>query len=685
VGFESPILLFGLAGMAAPVAIHYYLRRHAPVVTMDAVVRLVLSGGRTKLRLRLVHALLLASRVLIVGLLALLFARPYLRLPAVAGMAAEHPVEFAIVLDTSMSMRLSSGGETSWARARAHVAKTLSELPPESRVHVVLATRPPESFPAAGPGVDADAATRYVSRLGPGLSGADLGAAIRLAARRVRAGEHRDRRLVVVSDFFDHAQGAALSPEDVVGIEVMAVDLSPQGPVANRAMVAATASAAPDAGPSHVRVRAVIGNDQDRPLGDVVTVRVGETRVARHVTCEARSRCAQEFLVGVEQGALAGEVRLRPDDLPDDDQRYFQLAPRNQDAVLLVDGEPGRREDRDEVFFLSRALSARVGDEAGFAVTTVRPEELSPLHLSAVGTVVLANVAHLLPEQVQAVAAFVASGRGLLVTVGGGMAQERAVSLAPGLLPAGLRDVVDFGVGGARPGRSIAWVAAGHPAVDGLLGGPGSLSTGSITRYAVLEPGWPAGTSVIASLDNGAPILVERRLGRGAVLTLLTSIDRDWNDLPLRPAFAPFVRQVMGWLRAVGGTGGRSSIDVGEPRRVEVPDGFTHAVVTPPSGEPVRLPATEDFARTRQPGVYRVELYAAGRPEPARQDVFVANPPPEESDLRRATGVPAALRATRPVGTDSSPQPVRKVALGPGLLLALLGLLLGEAYLRGKA
>jgi hypothetical protein len=71
-----------------------------------------------------------------------------------------------------------------------------------------------------------------------------------------------------------------------------------------------------------------------------VTVRIGPAGTARKVQCASGARCTLEFLLEVEEGATVGEARLPPDELPDDDARWFVLAPRNRDAVLVVDGSP---------------------------------------------------------------------------------------------------------------------------------------------------------------------------------------------------------------------------------------------------------------------------------------------------------------------------------------------------------
>lgn len=681
-GFESPWLLLGLLGVAVPLLLHWYLRRTAPVVALDAVMRLVLHGAGATRRLRLVHVVLLTVRALIVASIALLFARPFLRVPATGG-AGERPVGAAIVLDDSMSMRLASEGGTSWERGRETALKALKELPAESVAFVVLASRPVTTVPDDASGWDAARAVRYVEGLSATRAGTDLPAAVRAAVARVRASPQRDRRVVVISDFYDHAVTGFPDAEELAGIEIVPVDVSPAGPLRNRAVVDVLAAPAPDLSPGRVRVRVVVSNGGTEPMSEVLSVRAGAAAAARRVECPGRERCAEEFLLEVPEGVRVGEARLPLDDLPDDDVRWFSLAPQDRDAVLLVDGSPYRRTGEGEAFFVGRALGLRAGSDPGFVVTTVRHDELSPLHLAAVGTVGLLNPGSLTAERARALADFAASGGGLLLAAGSNADPDAWSAGQATLLPAPVRAVVDLGGPASPTARSVARVDASHPAVAGL----GTfLAEAKVGRLLLLDDGWPAESRVIASLDGGAPVLVERRLGRGTVLIWLSSLDLDWTDLPLRPAFAPFLRQAFAYLRDAGGPRPAGAVGVGEPRYVEIPADGDSALVRPPSGAPVTMTKSAAFEGTAVPGIYRLDLLRTGGAEPVRSEAFVVNVDPAESVLNRSAGIPPALSHPSVPGPDAgTSSTTRRLPLLAPLLVGILLLLLAEAWLRGKA
>ena len=125
-------------------------------------------------------------------------------------------------------------------------------------------------------------------------------------------------------------------------------------------------------------------------------------------------------------------------------------------------------------------------------------------------------------------------------------------------------------------------------------------------------------------MENGAPLLVQRRLGKGTSLLLATTIDRDWSDLCLQSAFIPWIERIL--LYAAGRLSPRVGFRVvagvpvnlpyKEPVTVEGPKGFRE------SWRPASIPFVAP-----EPGVYRV---LSGE---RLVDAFAAGMAPSESDL----------------------------------------------------
>src|SRR5690606_6773288 len=102
---------------------------------------------------------------------------------------------------------------------------------------------------------------------------------------------------------------------------------------------------------------------------------------------------------------------------------------------------------------------------------------------------------------------------------------------------------------------AIGEVDATHPALRGV----DELRSARFTRYLTVEPS--PEDRVLIRLDNGAPLLLERTVGAGRVLLITSSLDREWNDLPVQPVFVPFVAGLANHL--LGGAGFSSEADLG--------------------------------------------------------------------------------------------------------------------------
>tara|TARA_B110000263_G_scaffold125057_1_gene108802 strand:- start:1484 stop:2176 length:693 start_codon:yes stop_codon:yes gene_type:complete len=54
--------------------------------------------------------------------------------------------------------------------------------------------------------------------------------------------------------------------------------------------------------------------------------------------------------------------------------------------------------------------------------------------------------------------------------------------------------------------------------------------------------------TVLMRLEDGSPLLIEHPKGQGRVMIFTSSLDREWNDLPLQPVFVPFMAQLSSYM-----------------------------------------------------------------------------------------------------------------------------------------
>jgi hypothetical protein len=175
-----------------------------------------------------------------------------------------------------------------------------------------------------------------------------------------------------------------------------------------------------------------------------------------------------------------------------------------------------------------------------------------------------------------------------------------------------------------------------HPALE-FFNEPanGDLSTAEIRRWHELaDVDSRSDVAVLARLDSGDPLLIERRVGDGVVLQLATSCDADWSDLPVRPLYVPLMQQIITTMAS--GISPPRNIATGDPAvamlpgaeqattlSVVTPDGARRTLNTTPQGK-LQLAR---FEETQRPGVYAMSTPAADTIH------FVAETSRSESDL----------------------------------------------------
>jgi hypothetical protein len=281
------------------------------------------------------------------------------------------------------------------------------------------------------------------------------------------------------------------------------------------------------------------------------------------------------------------------------------------------------------------------------------------------------------------------------VTAGGSV----LVVLGPASVVAPRAPVLDEAIDAARyAGReaglflSVSDFDNGHPALRNL----DRLDTVKFYQAVRIDP---AKSRVLAHLNDGTPLLVERQIGEGKVMAFASTFANVENDMPLHSAsWVPFIQQTAGYL---AGGGSDQPVNVPVDSYVELRTGGSAAKtgataeVLDPDGRRVLslddAAKASNFALDRE-GFFEVRT-AGGRhtlvaAHADRRESDLSVMPKDTLDLWKATGSP-----DQPSGGDagkSGEGTTRPWSLSPILLLLLLGVALAESvvadrYLRPAA
>lgn len=697
-GFETPAYLWGATAALIPLLLHLINRRRATVHAFAAVEFILLSNKRIARRLKLKQWLLLAMRMLLIAVLPLAFAKPYLTSEETALPATATPASVVLVLDCSFSMSYGVGGESLLENALDKARAIVADLRPESDAAVVLASSPAR---ALNPRLtyDRQELIAAIASVEPTHGRADIQGALRLAEQILVASGQPQRQVVLLTDLQATEWEGITRPWSLEhSPRVSLVDMRPSGDHSNGAVTDIVAEPETSGLGRDVRVTVEILNDRPKAFEDVVTVRVGDRTAKGIVKVPPRQKQSKEFTIRLaEVGSVSGTVEIPKDDLPGDNVAPFVIDLVRRVQVLVVNGSPRTVPHRDETFFLRAALQPGRDSGSRMNPTFVKADELTPAQLEYVDVVVLANVAELDMTQVNALSGWVTKGGGLLVTSGDNVTVETYNTVMRKLLPLPIRDIKDAG----EHASFLTGVETSHPVLAVFAHLPdASLFATRTDRYVLLDTAAARDTAVLASYTGGAPALVERKVGAGHIIMLTTTIDRDWTDLPFKTSFLPLTQQLILHLAGKLEREEQPALVVGEPYTIRVERDTTRVVVTRPDGREQEFSGADLAAETLRyhntsiGGIYTVRQLAdvegsttQRRREEAR---FAVRVDPRESVLqgadRDSLEVILGGGAEDPGGGgkrhgDVAPPPARRGEIWPMMLIGLFVLLGFETWL----
>lgn len=613
--FLAPWFLGGLLALGVPVFVHL-LRKH--VATPQPVSSLMFfergTQSSTKHR-RLKYLLLFALRFLLVLLLVLAFAQPYVKRSA----ANANGRLLLIVLDRSFSMRAG----TRFAEAKQQALAVMAAKPHAQRAQVMAlggqlalltqATADESQLRSALESVEAGDGHASLGELGRGL--ATLSETV-----------HAPMDLHLFSDMQRTAMPGNFAdmvlPQNVT-LVLHSVAKGLPAPNWTVESVEAPAELADPKDPKRSRVKAVIAGFNTPAASKAVSLAVnGKVLATRTVQVPANGRATVEFApLEVGYGFNRCEVRVQGEDVfAADDASVFAVRRSDPERVLFV--HPAG-ETRSALYF-GAALDAAT--QGAFLLQSVSAEQVADLDPAKFAFAVLSDVESLPSLFERALDQYVAKGGNVLVTLGTGAAHHARVPLWNGEV----RDAHTYLREGSLP--SVAQVDFTHPALEQAEPGRDNGGWAGVKFFlaANVDPG---GARVAARLSDGTPLLMDRAVGEGHVLLLASGMDNLTNDLPLHPVFVAFVDRATRYLSGNERLSGARQVDAFVPLRANTgpaSTSLTNVEVIDPAG---RRPLSLSEARTAQ----SVRLEHAGfyqlRLANGREAVIGVNPDRRESDL----------------------------------------------------
>jgi hypothetical protein len=594
-GLVTPIFLLGAIALALPFWLHRLQTQSSERKAFSSAMLLETARQQVHVRKKLKYLLLLATRVALLALLALAFAKPFMTVSSDALVATDAGTRL-VVIDTSVSM----GRAGVFSQAQAEARRAVDSAPGDTLLQVVAADG---SLRLAGDLSSDKAAQRTV------IAGLSIG------ALRLDYGEMMTsiERLAIslpapVSVHFISDYQASAMP-------VRFADLVPAGVAGFTPHVVGT-GAPFNWSIDYIRETSdgldvgVTGAGDRERVANLVLLLNGETVGSRGLI-QAGPQAIHFDIAEYVSGENRIEARLNTDDDFQADNRWYHVVNNEPPAAIpLITLSPGGL----PVTYLSAAL-----ESAGeYQVELLIAGDFDTRVLSRYRWAVIDDIGLIDSQLELALTEFMQAGGNLLAFAG-----ERAASLET-LPVSGHRHSATSVRGLAGEFLSIGQIDTRHPALSQAEG----WHSVNVTRSMPLEP--QDGDEVLIRLENNEAFLIERRFGAGRLLLMPANLDNQWNDLPLRPVFVSFIIEAGRYLSGVNEIARTYTTGAVLPLALT---GASSGQVIDPDGETVLSLA--DTTREQQIRLSKVGIYEVYAPQ--GETIVAANIDPLESNLRKVS------------------------------------------------
>ena len=682
-----PLFLAGLAAVSLPIVLHMIRRHTSRRVMFSTLMFLRTTAPRLRNRRRLEHVPLLILRCLVVCLLALAFARPFVRRSASTSQVRVGR-RLAVLIDTSASMRRAG----MWDQAVSEARSALDDAGPADRVCLMSFDRGAqtllgfEQWASMAPDRRASVALQQVSELSPSWARTDLGHALVTAAEAIEDDEVNEerqavgrRQILLISDLQQGSVIEALKayewPEQT---KLIAKLISPKGTTnAALQLMAGRDRLAPSDEDESPRVRITNSPDATRERfqlswADESTTTEVYAAPGRSVVVRAPART---------QPSATRRLLLTGDDHDFDNTLY--VAPSVQQPVkILYIGTDDPNDPRDMLFYVRQAfeidgaLTSHVSHWPGDR--PLDPEAVETAHLIVVaGTVDRQNV---LPLR-----RYLESGRTVMLV----MKSAEAVTTLSGLagfdnLEAQEADVSRYAM--------LAQIAFDHP----LLAPFSDPRFADFTRihfwkYRRVNLADQPGAHVLARFDSDDPAWFEIGVGKGSLLVWTCGWHPADSDLALSSKFAPLLYSALEYGGTLAARQSQYTVGDAVPMPIRTTARSDDVRIRKPDGSTASLEADgQTFTQTDLPGVYDTESATERRQFainlPARESRTAPLPIEDLEKLGVSVGPSSGVaveRIERASAHNSFAEMESEQKLWRWVIAAALGVLLIEIWLGG--
>lgn len=663
--------------------IHLWSRRQAVTVDFSSLMFLVAAHRQNVRRLQLKQFLILLLRMLIIALIALALARPFLTLGLpLASVRSKTAV--VIVLDNSYSMGYQDVDGIWFDKAKSLATDVLGSLRHGDSASLVLMSdiaRP--VYQQVTP--DIEDVIKTIEEAEVSYRGTRVQPSIELAHEILLDSQGQNKELYLISDFRQNGwENVGVIP-NASASQIVLLPVS---------QMSTHNTNIEEILPSHQLIgidlpfqfNVGVKNHSDSALSQTtLTFYEVEEKKQSHTFGAESDELVMTTLTHTfnSPGIHTGYFELSSDRLNVDNRRYYAIEVLGEIRVLCVGEQTDYLKLALNPLQRSTAVNAPL-ESSMIQPTSCTPKEFETFPLEEFDLIILVDIESITSPIASQLNDFIREGKSIIAFA----SNNYNLSWVP----------VHYGQStGWQTPQHVSKYDSEHPIFDIF---PENVLSGQYGPkfYEAVEAIPAKDANVIASYSDDTPFLIERREGKSQILYFNTGFDVESgdNELLVNPYFLPLIQSTV--LYTMYSDTPRN-ITVGDPLIANFPNrtgvpAWIKRVDAPDENDMVAVPISEEgmmrFDDTELPGIYQVDMKTQDR---LFRSFFAVNTPTSEADLEPFSLQVAAEKVNAEEGTTDQTGQLDTEALDTRrhgreiwgeLLLFAVCLLLIEGFLSNR-
>jgi hypothetical protein len=559
--FLNPFFLLALIAVGLPLVIHLLNLRKPQKVSFSALSFFRELKNTTIKKIRIKRYLLLFLRLLAIACFAFVLARPFLPPGYTSGSAVQTPALNGILIDNSISMsRIGKQGPLfEYAK---EIVGSIQRSAREKDRFIVQFTNGGET---AGNILSSTNVDRLLTDRKISESGNFIQSRLRMLIEALENAPYQNKNLFLITDN-QRSQIEPLQELELKDVTVTVIDVGDvevQNTYVNK--VYSSTSMMGAGIPFNIEVE-LANEGQVSAINQFVSMEFeGENVGQFSVSLEPGESKIYTFEVTPSKtGSTNGRIFIEGDEFQADNNYYFTLQVPEQRNVLLIRNSDLRN---NQISYTTTMLQAAGENDAQLSFKKIEPDLFEKEDLSNYDALILDGLNNIPEYSFELMESFVQNGGGLIFfpSENGSMVNYNSFLevFNAGRFTGVIGDYASFrSVGEANE------LLQEHPVFESLFEEDESeelrINNPSIFYYFKFSGSDTGVHFDIFALNNGDPLIHEKRFGEGAVIIASIGNDPGWSNFPVQPVYAPFYYRLLLYA-ASSDQGGFAEHTLGQP------------------------------------------------------------------------------------------------------------------------